>query len=97
MPDVKIPVGPGYQVEFAGEIRKNAEIMTGAVGMITDSHQAENILYRGDADAIFIAREFLRDPYFAIRAAQELGGGLDVPKQYGRAIEITIASAEVAT
>lgn len=97
VPDAKIPVGPGYQVEFAREIRKQAGIATGAVGMITNSHQAEDILQKGDADAIFVAREFLRDPYFAIRAAQELGGGLRAPKQYGRAIEIAIASAEAAT
>jgi len=86
--DALIPVGPGYQVEFAREIRKLAGIATGAVGMITESQQAEEILQNGDADAIFVAREFLRDPYFAITAAQELGGGLEVPKQYRRAIEI---------
>lgn len=96
VPDAKIPVGPGYQVEFAREIRKQARIMTGAVGMITDSHQAEDILQRGDADAILVAREFLRDPYFAISAAQELGGGLNTPRQYGRAIEIPHTSVEAA-
>lgn len=96
VPDAKIPVGPGYQVEFASEIRKQAGIMTSAVGMITNPRQAEDILRRGDADAIFVAREFLRDPYFAIRAARELGGGLNPPKQYGRAIEMPQTSAEAA-
>lgn len=83
-----IPVAPGYQVEFAREIRRRAGIPTGAVGLITEPQQAEDILSRGDADAILVAREFLRDPHFAIRAAQELGGHVDVPKQYRRAIEI---------
>jgi len=86
--DARIPVGPGYQVEFSREIRRQAGIMTAAVGAITEPLQAEQILQNGDADAILAAREFLRDPYFAIRAAQELGGGLAAPKQYGRAIEI---------
>ena len=85
----KIPVAPGYQVPFAAEIRRQAEIPTGAVGMITDAAQAEEILQNGQADAILIAREFLRDPYFPFTAAKELGANIDyVPKQYGRAIEI---------
>ncbi len=86
VPNASIPVAPGYQVPFAAEIRHNAEIATAAVGMITEPHQAEAILEAGQADAIFIAREFLRDPYFVFRAAQELGSPVDVPKQYGRAI-----------
>ena len=88
VPDAKIPVGPGYQIPFAREIRSRAGIKTGAVGMITEPQQAEDILHNGEADAILIAREFLRDPYLAFRAAQELGGAVDVPKQYGRGIEI---------
>ena len=73
VPDAKIPVAPNYQVSFAAEIRKQAEIPTGAVGMITDAKQAEEILQNGEADAILMAREFLRDPYFPFTAAKELG------------------------
>jgi 2,4-dienoyl-CoA reductase-like NADH-dependent reductase (Old Yellow Enzyme family) len=86
--DAKIPVAPGYQVSFAKEIRAQAAVPTAAVGMITEPRQAEEILEKGEADAILLAREFLRDPYFPFRAAQELGGAVDVPKQYGRAIDI---------
>lgn len=93
VPDATIPVGPGYQVPFAREIRRRAGIKTGAVGMITEPKQAEQILQNEEADAIFIAREFLRDPYFVFRAAKELGGEADVPKQYGRAIDIRTAKA----
>lgn len=83
----EIPVGPAYQVPFASEIRDRAGIATGAVGMITEPRQAEEILVEGDADAILIAREFLRDPYFVVRAARELGEPLNfVQKQYLRAI-----------
>jgi 2,4-dienoyl-CoA reductase-like NADH-dependent reductase (Old Yellow Enzyme family) len=94
VPDAVIPVGPGYQVPFAKEIRANAGIATGAVGMITDSRQAEGILEKGEADAVLIAREFLRDPYFPYTAAQELGEGIDyVPKQYGRALYLRKAKS----
>lgn len=93
VPDAKIPIGPGYQVRFARAIRVQVGIKIGAVGLITEPQQAEDILQNGDADAILVAREFLRDPYFAFRAARELGGGVDVPKQYGRAIDIRKASA----
>ena len=85
LPHVKIPLGPGYQVPFAARIRRDAGIATGAVGMITEPRQAEDILERGEADVIIIAREFLRDPYFPRRAAQELGEKIDPPKQYQRA------------
>ncbi len=88
VPDSTIPVAPGYQVPFAAEIRHTAAIATAAVGLITAPDQAEAILAAGQADAIFIAREFLRDPYFVFRAAKELGGHADVPKQYGRAIAL---------
>jgi 2,4-dienoyl-CoA reductase-like NADH-dependent reductase (Old Yellow Enzyme family) len=88
VPDATIPVGPGYQVPFAAAIRQQAGIATAAVGMITEPLQAEEILRAGQADAIFIAREFLRDPYFVFRAARELGGQVEVPKQYGRAIVV---------
>jgi 2,4-dienoyl-CoA reductase-like NADH-dependent reductase (Old Yellow Enzyme family) len=85
VPHAKIPLGPGYQVPFAARIRRGAGIATGAVGMITEPRQAEDILERGEADVIVIAREFLRDPYFPRRAAQELGEKIEAPKQYLRA------------
>lgn len=92
VPDAKIPVAPNYQVSFAAEIRKQVGIPTGAVGMITDAKQAEEILQKGEADAILMAREFLREPYFPFTAAKELGAEIDyVPKQYGRAIDLESA------
>lgn len=84
-PNAKIPVAPGYQVPFAARIRREAGIATGAVGMITSAQQAQEILDRGDADLIIMAREFLRDPYFPRRAAKELGVEIKAPIQYGRA------------
>ncbi len=93
VPDAKIPVAPNYQVSFAAEIRKQVGIATGAVGMITEATQAEEILQNGEADAVLIAREFLRDPYFPFTAAKELGGEVDVPKQYGRAIDLRKAKS----
>jgi 2,4-dienoyl-CoA reductase-like NADH-dependent reductase (Old Yellow Enzyme family) len=88
IPGVNIPAGPGYQVPFAEQVRKGAEIPTGAVGIITDPHQAETILAAGQADLIIIAREFLRDPYFPLRAAHELGAEIKWPVQYERAKRI---------
>lgn len=80
----KIPVGPGYQVQFAEQIRKDANIPTGAVGMITKPTQAEEILEEGRADLVILAREMLRDPYFPLRAAHELGYEIKWPLQYER-------------
>ena len=89
VPDAKIPVAPNYQVSFAKEIRAEVGIATGAVGMITEPQQAEEILQNGAADAILMAREFLREPYFPFTAAKELGVSLEyIPKQYGRAIDL---------
>jgi 2,4-dienoyl-CoA reductase-like NADH-dependent reductase (Old Yellow Enzyme family) len=85
VPHAKVPVGPGYQTPFASQIRKAAEIMTGAVGMITSSVQAEQIIGTGQADAVIIARELLRDPYWPLRAARELGQSIAWPIQYLRA------------
>jgi 2,4-dienoyl-CoA reductase-like NADH-dependent reductase (Old Yellow Enzyme family) len=93
LPHAKIPVAPNYQVFFASEIRRQAEIATAAVGMITEPIQAEEILQEGEADAVMIARQFLREPYFVFRAARELGGEVDVPKQYGRAIDLRKAKS----
>lgn len=81
----KIPVGPGYQVSFAEHIRKETGIMTGAVGLITEPHQAEDILQNERADLIVIARASLRDPYFPIHAAKALGDDVTWPSQYERA------------
>jgi 2,4-dienoyl-CoA reductase-like NADH-dependent reductase (Old Yellow Enzyme family) len=85
VPYAKIPVGPGYQTPFAERIRREAQIMTGAVGLITSSVQAEQIIGVGQADAIIIARELLRDPYWPLRAARELGQAISWPVQYLRA------------
>ena len=84
LPRAQIPVGPGYQVPFAEVIRRESGILTAAVGMITDPVQAEAILVQQQADAIFMAREFLRDPYWPARAARSLGVKIQSPKQYGR-------------
>jgi 2,4-dienoyl-CoA reductase-like NADH-dependent reductase (Old Yellow Enzyme family) len=80
----KVPVGPGYQVHLAEAIRK-AGILTGAVGLITTPQQAEQILIEEKADVILIAREMLRDPYFPLHAARELGADISWPEQYLRA------------
>ena len=87
VPHAKIPAEPNYQVPFAAAIREKSDIPTAAVGLITGPQQAEDILQNGAADAILMAREFLRDPYFALHAAQELGAKVNAPKQYGRAID----------
>lgn len=81
----QVPIGPGYQVPFAERIRKEAEILTGAVGLITSPQQAEEIVSSGQADAVVIARELLRDPYFPLRAGRELGQEIGWPPQYLRA------------
>jgi 2,4-dienoyl-CoA reductase-like NADH-dependent reductase (Old Yellow Enzyme family) len=81
----QIPVGPAYQVPFAERIRNEAEILTGAVGLITDARQANGIIQSGQADVVFLARELLRDPYFPMRAAQILGDTIQAPDQYLRA------------
>jgi 2,4-dienoyl-CoA reductase-like NADH-dependent reductase (Old Yellow Enzyme family) len=85
VPHAKIPVGAGYQTAFAERIRREAGILTGAVGMITDPVQAEHIIQTGQADAVIMAREFLRDPYFPLRAARELDQSIAWPVQYLRA------------
>jgi len=85
VPHAKIPVGPGYQVAFADRIKKETGILTGAVGLITDVHQAEEILVNGQADLILIARASLRDSYFALHAASLLDDDIAWPLQYQRA------------
>ena len=81
----RIPIGPGYQTPFAERVRRDAGILTGAVGMITTPTQAEEIISSGHADAVLLARELLRDPYWPLRAARELGQTIAWPVQYLRA------------
>lgn len=82
----KVELGPGYQVPFARAIRERAGIATGAVGLITDARQAEAIVSDGCADAVLLARQLLRDPYFPLHAAKELGVDVKWPDQYARAV-----------
>ena len=85
VPDAKVPAGPGFQVPFSAAIRRDARIATGAVGFITNAQQAEQILVGGDADAVFLARAMLRDPYWPLHAAHDLGVDVPWPVQYERA------------
>jgi 2,4-dienoyl-CoA reductase-like NADH-dependent reductase (Old Yellow Enzyme family) len=82
VPDAEIPAGPGYQTPFAEQIRREASILTGAVGMITSPNQAEHIMVTGQADAVITARELLRDPYWPLRAARDLEQPISWPVQY---------------
>ena len=81
----KIPLKPGYQVQFAEKVKKEAGILTGAVGLITESEQADEIIQTGQADLVIMARELLRNPYFPIHAAHELDREVKWPVQYERA------------
>jgi 2,4-dienoyl-CoA reductase-like NADH-dependent reductase (Old Yellow Enzyme family) len=85
VPHVKIPLGPGYQVPFAAAIRSEAGIATAAVGLLTEPAQANDIIAAGRADAVLLARQFLRDPYFPLHAAKALGVDVPWPEQYLRA------------
>ena len=85
VPGVKIPVGPGYQVPFADEIRKASGVLTSSVGLITDAAQAEDILASGKADAVMLGREMLRNPRWPLHAAEELGEVIAWPLPYERA------------
>ena len=92
VPDAKIAVAPGFQVPFAEAIRKETGIATGAVGLITEAAQAEAVLQEGKADLVLLARQFLREPYFPLRAAEALGcaeeaekaGAIHYAPQYAR-------------
>ena len=81
----RIPAGPGYQVPFAESIRRDAAIATAAVGLITSPAQAETVIRSGQADLVLLGRELLREPYFPLRAARELGVEGPWPRQYLRA------------
>ncbi|WP_028239945.1 NADH:flavin oxidoreductase/NADH oxidase [Stutzerimonas azotifigens] len=84
--NAEIPVGPGYQTQFAERVRREANVATGTVGMITEAVQAEHILRTGQADLILLARELLRDPYWPLHAADYLGdASVPWPAQYVRA------------
>jgi 2,4-dienoyl-CoA reductase-like NADH-dependent reductase (Old Yellow Enzyme family) len=85
VPGAKIPVGPGYQVPFSEAIRREAHIATGAVGMIIEPTQAEQIIANSQADIVLLARETLRNPYWPLYAASVLGSDVEWPIQYGRA------------
>ena len=83
--NAKIPLGPGYQIPFAEKIKNQANILTGGVGLITTAEQAEQIINSAQADIVLLAREMLRDPYWALHAAKKLNVDLnDYPKQYLR-------------
>jgi 2,4-dienoyl-CoA reductase-like NADH-dependent reductase (Old Yellow Enzyme family) len=82
---VRIPLGPGYQVPFAERVRAAAGVKSGAVGLITEPRQAEEIIARGRADVVLLARELLRDPHWPLRAGRELDAEAPWPKQYERA------------
>ena len=86
-PNAVIPSAPGFQVPFAREIRRRTGSATGAVGLITEPLRAEEILAHGDADLVFLARQFLREPQWPLRAARELGVKVAWPKQYQRAAD----------
>ncbi|MDX3854738.1 NADH:flavin oxidoreductase/NADH oxidase [Streptomyces sp. AK02-01A] len=85
-PNAKIVAVPGYQVPFAERVKKETGLAVGAVGLITEAQQAEEIVAHGQADAVLLARELLRDPNFARRAARELGVAIPGPDQYHRAL-----------
>jgi 2,4-dienoyl-CoA reductase (NADPH2) len=87
VPGAKIPVGKGYQVPFADAIREQASIMTGAVGMITEPQQANEIVTSGAADLVFLARELLREPYWALHAQKALNQEPSWPTPYGYAVK----------
>jgi 2,4-dienoyl-CoA reductase-like NADH-dependent reductase (Old Yellow Enzyme family) len=83
VPYARIPVAKGYQVPFARRIREEVDIRTGAVGLITEPRHADEIITGGDANLVFIAREMLREPYWALKAQQALGEESAWPIQYG--------------
>ena len=87
VPYARIPVAKGYQVPFSRSIREGADIRTGAVGLITEARYADEIVTGGEANLVFIAREMLREPYWALKAEQELSADPAWPTQYGYALK----------
>ncbi|MGY1452737.1 NADH:flavin oxidoreductase/NADH oxidase [Streptomyces sp. SS8] len=87
VPGARIPVGPGYQIPLAARVRAEAGLPVAAVGLITEPEQAEKTIANGEADAVFLGRELLRDPHWALRAARALGAGpVRLPGQYAWAV-----------
>jgi 2,4-dienoyl-CoA reductase-like NADH-dependent reductase (Old Yellow Enzyme family) len=86
VPKATIPVGRSYQVPFAAAIRKEVGVRTAAVGLITEPAQANEIITSGEADLVFLAREMLREPYWALKAQQALHQEPNWPVQYGYAV-----------
>jgi 2,4-dienoyl-CoA reductase-like NADH-dependent reductase (Old Yellow Enzyme family) len=84
VPNAKISTGPGYQVHFAHAIKDGSTIQVSSVGQITDPHQADEIIASGKADAVMMAREFLRNPRWPLAAAEVLGVKIDWPRQFIR-------------
>jgi 2,4-dienoyl-CoA reductase (NADPH2) len=87
VPHAKIPIGAGYQIPLAVEIKKGSSILCGAVGLITDPDQANEVITSGSADLVFIGREFLREPYWALKAEQHLNQTPQWPIPYGYAVK----------
>jgi 2,4-dienoyl-CoA reductase-like NADH-dependent reductase (Old Yellow Enzyme family) len=87
VPKARIPVGKGFQVPLARRIRDGSGIMTGAVGLITEARQANEIVTGGDADLVFIGRELLREPYWAMKAEHEFDVEPTWPTPYGYAVK----------
>lgn len=87
VPRARIPVETGYQLPFARRIRDEADIMTGAVGLITDAHRADEVITAGDADLVFLGRELLREPYWPLKAEHVLEEEPQWPTQYGYAVK----------
>jgi 2,4-dienoyl-CoA reductase-like NADH-dependent reductase (Old Yellow Enzyme family) len=87
VPKAQIAVGKGYQVPFARQIRAEADVCTGAVGLITEASQANEIVTSGDADLVLIGRELLRDPYWVLKVEHELGAAQNWPVPYGYAVK----------
>lgn len=85
VPHAKIPAAPGFQVPFAEQVKREADILTGAVGLITEPAQANEIITSGKADLVLLARQMLRDPYWPLHAAKALGIDQKPPVQYERA------------
>jgi 2,4-dienoyl-CoA reductase-like NADH-dependent reductase (Old Yellow Enzyme family) len=96
VPSAKIPVAPGYQVPFSERIRRETGLLTGAVGMITRPAQADEIIGSGQADIVLLAREMLRDPYWPMHAATELGYEASWPSQYLRAAPKGAVAREIS-
>lgn len=86
-PTARVPVSKGYQVPLARQIREGAGVRTGAVGLITEPKDADEIITGGDADLVFLGRELLREPYWALKAQHELGQEPSWPTQYGYAVK----------